>query len=91
MRFREKQTEIDAYQLSAPLKTETGDLIAETGDWIALVNGQQTIYKADVFAERYEPTLTDNPLLASRNGIHSRPVSHLTGPTVLTESGRKNE
>ena len=63
MRFREKQTEIDAWQLNAPLKTDDGNVIADTGDWIAIISGQQIIYKANEFTERYEPIHTDNPAL----------------------------
>lgn len=54
MRFREKSKQVDAFRLSEPLKTEQGDVIADAGDWIALEDGQQVIYKAEMFAAKYE-------------------------------------
>ena len=63
MKFRERPREIDAYQVSTTLKTENGNLVAEAGDWIAVVDGRQVVYAAERFDQLYEPVLTDNPAL----------------------------
>ena len=72
MRFREKQKEIDAYQVAAPLRTENGNVVAETGDWIAVVDRQQIVYTAEQFARLYGPIYTDNPALLTDSALLQR-------------------